>query len=138
MLLVSAMAASAQTYDLSWHKIAGGGGMSSGGTYSVSGTIGQPDAGQMSGGTYSIAGGFWGIYAVVQTPGAPFLIIVPSGSNVQLLWPVSATGFNLQTNSNLATSNWGPVSQTTNVVSGTNIVTVPSTQGDLFFRLKYP
>jgi hypothetical protein len=38
----------------------GGGGMRSvGGTYSVSGTIAQPDAGTSSGGSYSITGGFW-------------------------------------------------------------------------------
>ncbi|MFB3908830.1 MAG: FlgD immunoglobulin-like domain containing protein [Candidatus Eisenbacteria bacterium] len=37
----------------------GGGGTSSGGTYALSGTIGQPDAGALSGGTYALAGGFW-------------------------------------------------------------------------------
>ena len=39
-------------YDLSWHTIDGGGGTSTGGVYSVSGTIGQPDAGAMSGANY--------------------------------------------------------------------------------------
>ena len=38
---------------------AGGGGTSTGGVYSVSGTIGQPDAGLLTGGSYTLAGGFW-------------------------------------------------------------------------------
>jgi hypothetical protein len=46
-------------YDLSWHTIDGGGGTSTGGGYSLHGTIGQPDAGVMSGGDYELAGGFW-------------------------------------------------------------------------------
>src|SRR5260221_14302339 len=52
----------AQNYDLSWHKIAGGGGTSSGGTLTLSGTIGQLDAQPppiMSGGTLTLTGGFW-------------------------------------------------------------------------------
>ena len=35
-----------QQYSIGWYKIAGGGGASSGGVYSVNGTIGQPDAGR--------------------------------------------------------------------------------------------
>ncbi len=46
-------------YDLSWRTIDGGGGTSSGGTYVVMGTTGQPDAGVMSGGDYELLGGFW-------------------------------------------------------------------------------
>ncbi|HWN96366.1 MAG TPA: hypothetical protein VNT99_15150, partial [Methylomirabilota bacterium] len=51
--------ARAQSYSIDWFTIDGGGGTSTGGVYSVSGTIGQPDAGTMSGGNYSLAGGFW-------------------------------------------------------------------------------
>jgi len=44
-------------YSINWYKIAGGGGTSTGGTYQVSGTIGQPDAsGAMTGGNYSLTG----------------------------------------------------------------------------------
>ena len=46
-------------YPKSWSTIDGGGGVSSGGDYTLSGTIGQPDAGTMSGGAYLLAGGFW-------------------------------------------------------------------------------
>ncbi|HOZ38974.1 MAG TPA: hypothetical protein PLH64_09540 [Anaerolineaceae bacterium] len=55
------MAQSGGPYNLEWNTIDGGGGsLSTGGTYSVSGTAGQPDAGVMSGGEFSLAGGFWG------------------------------------------------------------------------------
>jgi len=50
------MTATAQ-YQIDWYKIAGGGGTSTGGVYSVSGTIGQPDASTMSGGNYTLQGG---------------------------------------------------------------------------------
>ncbi len=74
MLVISA--GLAQSYSINWYKVAGGGGASTGGVYSVSGTIGQHDAGQpMTGGTYSLTGGFWSLIAVVQTPGAPTLYI---------------------------------------------------------------
>ena len=61
IFLVAGTSASAQTYAISWWTVDGGGTMAaSGGTYSLSGTAGQPDAGVLSGGTYSVAGGFWG------------------------------------------------------------------------------
>jgi hypothetical protein len=48
-------------YDLSWYTIDGGGAMNSnGGSYSLGGSIGQPDAGSLSGGSYQLNGGFWG------------------------------------------------------------------------------
>ena len=47
-------------FDLSWSTVDGGGGtFSTGGDYSLGGTIGQPDAGMLSGGVYTLAGGFW-------------------------------------------------------------------------------
>ena len=64
MLLQSANIApvSAQSgggYDLTWNTIDGGGMFSTGGAYSLGGTIGQADAGTMSGGGYTLSGGFW-------------------------------------------------------------------------------
>jgi hypothetical protein len=55
-------------YDLSWHTIDGGGGTSSGGDYSLTGTIGQPDPGAMSGGTFALVGGFWAAGSDVGIP----------------------------------------------------------------------
>ena len=64
LLLAGGAAVHAQTgggYDLSWNTVDGGGAMfSTGGSYSLGGAIGQPDAGTLSGGGYTLAGGFWG------------------------------------------------------------------------------
>lgn len=56
----SVSAQSGGGYDLEWNTIDGGGAMfSTGGGYSLGGTLGQPDAGVLSGGGYTLAGGFW-------------------------------------------------------------------------------
>ena len=53
-------AAPGNGYEITWWTVNGGGAMSStGGTYSLGGTIGQPDAGTSSGGSYTLTGGFW-------------------------------------------------------------------------------
>lgn len=57
----------ADTYEISWHTIDGGGasepGASLGGVYALAGAIGQPDAGpssgSMTGGSFEVVGGFW-------------------------------------------------------------------------------
>ena len=48
-------------YSIPWSTIDGGGVInSSGGSFTLSGTIGQPDAGAtMTGGSFSLTGGFW-------------------------------------------------------------------------------
>ena len=56
-----ALAQSGGGYDLSWSSVDGGGyTFSSGGAYTLGGTVGQPDAGLLSGGNYTLGGGFWG------------------------------------------------------------------------------
>jgi hypothetical protein len=138
-LLGAGVSARAQNYSISWYKIAGGGGTSTNGSYSLSGTIGQVDAGHLANGNYTIDGGFWGIYAAVQTPGSPLLTISPAGSSVIISWPAASTGFVLQENPVVNNSGtWSSVGLTTNVVNGTNMVTVPSAHGNLFFRLVNP
>jgi hypothetical protein len=63
ILFASAWAVAAQMggpYDLSWNTVdSGGDTFSSGGPFSLGGTVGQPDAGTMSGGAYTLEGGFW-------------------------------------------------------------------------------
>ncbi|MHC4559481.1 MAG: hypothetical protein ACYS80_19480 [Planctomycetota bacterium] len=46
-------------YEITWYTIDGGGGTSTGGQYTLTGTIGQPDAGWSIGGIYELLGGFW-------------------------------------------------------------------------------
>jgi len=136
-----AMNAVAQSYSVDWYKVAGGGGTSTGATYQVSGTIGQPDAsGAMTGGGYSVTGGYWSLINVVQTPGVPKLLIVPNGANsVKIIWPDPATNtYTLQQNGNLATTSWGTTSYAITNGFGTNFCTVTPPTGNLFFRLAKP
>ena len=59
VLVVVCSAPALGDYEIRWHTIDGGGGVSSGGPYTVMVTIGQPEAGVMTGGSYELLGGFW-------------------------------------------------------------------------------
>jgi hypothetical protein len=127
----------AQSYSIDWYKVSGGGGTSTGGVFSVSGTIGQHDAGgPMTGGNFSLTGGFWSLIAVVQTPGAPTLIATHSGASVIVLWPSPSTGFVLQQNSDLTTTNWTTSGYTIANDGTNNSITISPPAGNLFFRLR--
>ena len=68
LLVVSAVQAQGNGYDLSWWTVDGGGAtFSTGSGYSLGGTAGQGDTGTASGGDYTLHGGFWG------APGAQIL-----------------------------------------------------------------
>jgi hypothetical protein len=126
-------------YSINWFKVAGGGGTSAGGTYQVSGTIGQHDAGgPMTGGNYSLTGGFWSVITVVQTPGAPRLTITFNSQlpTVTVSWPSSATNYVLQQNSDLNTANWVNTGLLITTNGTTESVTISPSTGNLFFRLK--
>ncbi len=58
-------------YDLSWWTVDGRGDtFSQGGSYSLGGTLGQPDVGVlMDGGSYTLAGGSWGGGGLAEEPG---------------------------------------------------------------------
>ena len=76
LILASVVIAAPQAFDLSWWAVDGGGGaFSTGGDYTLSGTIGQPDAGVMEGGDYTLGGGFWGGGELVSPLSAVFLPI---------------------------------------------------------------
>ena len=133
LALLTALTASAQTHSIDWFTIDGGGGTSTGGVYSLSGTIGQPDAGgPMTGGSYSLVVGFWALPFAVQSVDAPLLSIVPFGlGQARVLWTPDTLGFVLQENINLATTNW------VNSPSGaSNPVIVPATLPIKSYRLR--
>ena len=131
-----AASAIAQPYSIDWFKIAGGGGLNStGGTYAVSGTLGQHDAGGPSdGGSYTLVGGFWALPTLVQTPGAPTLHITSAAPGFATIsWTPATSGFVLQENTNLNTANW------VNSPSGSgNPVIVPASLPIKAYRLHKP
>ena len=56
-------------FAISFHTIDGGGGTSSGGGFTLQGTIGQPDAtGPLTGGPWSLTGGYWAGQGIVVPP----------------------------------------------------------------------
>lgn len=136
LVLTFCFSTQAQNYSINWHKIAGGGGTSTNQQYTLSGTIGQPDAGlTMTNGQYSLTGGFWALPQAVQTPGAPTLTIVPAGpGQATIAWtPATGTNWVLQETLSLSPANW------VNSPSGSsNPVVVPATNSTMFYRLFKP
>ena len=126
----------AQSYSIDWFTINGGGGTSTGGVYSVTGTIGQPDASTtaMTGGNYTLDGGFWALPTVVQVTNAPTLTIVATGAGQPTIsWTPPTPGFVLQETWVLSPANW------TNSPSGaTNPIVLPATLPTKFYRLFKP
>ena len=125
----------AQTYSIDWFTIDGGGGTSTGGVYTVTGTIGQPDAGgPMTNGQYSVTGGFWALPTAVQVIGGPALKIVPAGpGQATISWTPNTPGYILQETWVLSPSNW------TNSISGSaNPIVVPALVPTKFYRLFKP
>ena len=134
-LLLAAPTAYAQNYSIEWFRIARGGGTSTGGVYSVSGTIGQPDGGPaMTNGQYAVTGGFWALPTAVQTSGAPTLSIAPAAPGAATIsWAPNTPGFVLQESLRLSPANW-----TNSPGGGTNPITVPVTVPTKFYRLSKP
>jgi len=136
-LVVADSDLNAQNYSIPWHSFDGGGGTSTGGVYSIRGSIGQPDAARpMSGGSYSLASGFWSIFSVIQTPGAPTLQIssAPAGRAV-CSWAADSSWRVLQQTADLNTAFWNKVSASLVVADGANRVILPMSPGNRFFRL---
>jgi hypothetical protein len=129
----------AQNYSIDWYTIDAGGGTSTGGVYSVIGTVGQPDAGRMAGGAYSLDGGFWSLSAV-QTPGAPLLSVLRTATNtVAVFWPSASAGYQLQQNTNgVDTVNWSNVASTIQDDGTTKTLLVSPPSGNRFYRLIKP
>jgi len=127
----------AQQYSIDWSTIASGGNTSTGAAYSITGTIGQPDAGTMSAGNYALTGGFWSFLSVVQTPGAPLLSLSLTATNTAVIsWPSPSAGFALEQTPALDTPAWTAVTNIVQTDGSLNWVVVPASAGNKFFRLK--
>lgn len=72
------------SYDLTWNTIDGGGGTSIGGSFELSGTIGQPDASSvaMTGNGYELTGGFWPGLGPAPVDTCPPDIAPPNGDGI--------------------------------------------------------
>lgn len=140
--LFATTAAFAQTYSIDWYRIDGGGGTSSGGNYTLTGTIGQADAGKLSGGNYTLTGGFLSVVTAIQTPGAPRLKVTRSGNDVLISWPDPSTDFVLQVAGSLATPSsstiWNTSGTQVSTNNGEKQITISAPVGNRYFRLQKP
>ena len=142
-VFLASLSVRAQNYSIDWFSIDGGGGTSSGGIYTLSGTIGQPDAGTMSGGDYTLVGGFWSIVSAIQTPGAPLLTVErnPVTGVVTVSWTRPADGWFLDETGNMAAPPmaipWSQVSPASYQTNTTHVsITLPSPSGNRYYRLR--
>lgn len=140
LLLACVTGAQAQTYSIDWYSIDGGGGTSAGGGFTVTGTIGQPDAGVMTGGGFTLAGGFWGGVAV-QTPGLPYLWVASTPTNtICVWWGMTNLSCTLQSAPNIAAQPvvWTDVTQGCQTNAGSVSYIEGAPKGQRFYRLRRP
>jgi hypothetical protein len=71
------LAAPSGGYSIPWWTLDGGGRTSSGDSFSLSGTAGQPDAGVLSAGAYELTGGFWNSPIGGISGGAAYKLLLP-------------------------------------------------------------
>ena len=116
-------------YSIDWSTVDGGGGTSTGGEYSVSGTLGQPESGGMSGGGFTLEGGFWPGVIVPSTGEAPTLFIQAAGDSVIISWSPVSADFALETTGDLTSPTWVPA-------PAGNPVEIPLVYARQFFRLQ--
>jgi hypothetical protein len=82
-----------------------------------------------------MTGGFWSIAAA---PTALLKIVLTATNTVMISWPSAATGFVLQQNNQLGTSNWTSAAQNA-TDNGTNkFIVVNPPSGNRYYRLFKP
>lgn len=137
-VLLAMACASRADFALDWFTVDGGGGASTGGVFSVMGTVGQPDAGERhAGGSFWVRGGFWSLSDEGDIE--PALAIVLTAANaVKVLWPSPSTGYVLQQITNLVLAAWSTPSEST-VDDGTSkyIIVNPAANRRIY-RLQKP
>jgi uncharacterized delta-60 repeat protein len=83
------------------------------------------------------AGGLFGVARLLPDASSVSLKISCTATNTALiLWPYPSAGWNLQQNSNVATTNWVTPPETINNDGTNNFIVVSPQSGPLFFRLE--
>ena len=90
--------------------------------------------GTTSGGGLGGNGTVFRLTIVPVTP--PQLSLIPAGANLVLTWPTNATGFTLQSTTNLGSAAaWATNTPAPVIVNDQNVVTNPMSGTQMFFRL---
>ncbi|HSH15375.1 MAG TPA: hypothetical protein VLD18_05030 [Verrucomicrobiae bacterium] len=114
--------------------ITGGGGASSGGAFSVTGSIGQLATIASGSGNFVVSGGVWGALVPVQQPDAPTLSIVANGPGSAIIsWTPATAGFVLQYTDGFGSDTWHDAAS-----NSENPVPVQTPPAVRFYRLIKP
>ena len=70
--------------------------------------------------------------------GPPLLKVSAAATNITVFWPSPSTGFRLQQNTNLSTTNWSNFTGTTNDDGTNKSALIHPAPGEVFFRLIAP
>jgi hypothetical protein len=137
VFLAAVITSHAQQFALESFTVDSGGGTSSGGGFTLIGTIGQADAAQpIAGGAFVFTGGFWGVVVAVPTLGAPELAITRNqNGSVTVSWASPSEAFALQRCDQLADGGWPPAPEPVADDGVRKSVTVAAPAGLRFYRL---
>jgi hypothetical protein len=131
--------AAAGEFTGNWWTFDGGAGVSSGVTYRLQGTIGQPDVGVSCGVTYALNGGFWP--GAIPQPPKLIIELLPDGS-VKVSWPkwASDSDYELRWWADVTTNareGWNTVPPDTYQTDGTcwSYIIVPDPVDSRFYTL---
>src|SRR5687767_1832663 len=86
---LSLAALPAQDFAIARSAVGNGGGISSGGDFTLAGTIGQPAVGRPAGGDFQLGGGFWNEVSL-PLPGGATLALRRVGNQIIISWPAGA------------------------------------------------
>lgn len=132
----------AQSFELTWSTLDAGGGTSTaigspGVTFSLSGTIGQPDAGHYAiKEPYSLIGGFWVFASPLELSKPTLRSLTTTSNSVIISWPSPSPGWTLQQNTSLAADSWADVT-TAPMDDGVNkSIVIPLASPIRFYRLR--
>ena len=74
----------------------------------------------------------------VVNPNPPIQVQASGAASFDLSWPTNYTGFTLEQNSLLTTTNWSAAAEAVNTVGSNYQATIFTTNGPRFFRLMHP
>jgi len=126
-----------QPFEINWYTVDGGGGTSTGGPFTLSGTVGQPDAGALAGGSYTLVGGFWSL--APAAPVSPALYASLAGGEIEISWTAAASGFVLEETPRIGSDAVWQAADGTLVRRGDEMVFhAPAGVGERYYRLRRP
>lgn len=139
LLLSAALLQANPRFTIAKSTIAGGA-HTPGARFTLTGTIGQPDAAPRftsSDNRFTLEPGFWSPHSVVQLPDFPPLVMRPGAPGFSVIaWPVAANGFILQSSPDMSPGSWMDIGTRPVDTALEHTVTVSNLAPRAFFRLR--